>query len=68
MKKSCTYRLNDVTIAQLERMQDYYQWTATELIEKAVDILEQLYINHQIGVDFLVRLPNTEDMFFCKKV
>lgn len=68
MKKSYTYRLNDVTIAQLERMQNHYQWTATELIEKAVDILDQLYINHQIGVDFLVRLPNTEDMFFCKKI
>lgn len=68
MKKSCTYRLNDVTIAQLERMQNHYQWSATELIEKAVDILDQLYINHQIGVDFLVRLPNTEDMFFCKKI
>lgn len=68
MKKSCTYRLNDVTLAQLEILQDYYELSATEIIEKSIDLLEQLHVNHQMNVDFLLRMPNTEERFFCKKI
>lgn len=68
MKKSCTYRLNDLALAQLKFLQDYYELSATEIIEKSIDLLEQLHVNYQMSVDFLLRMPDTEERFFCKKL
>lgn len=67
-KTSKTYRLSEVTLRQLERLQEYYQWNSTELIEKAVDMLEVFMLadiydiaDYSSGV---LSLPNGEKKLF----
>ena len=65
MKKTKTYRLNDVTLKQLEMLQEYYQWNHTELIEKAVAVLEQLMVSEKYDIPVgSFSLPDGEKKVF----
>lgn len=66
MKKSCTYRLNAVTLAKLEEMQDLFHWNNTELIEKGIDLLYHLSLASIHQTDSVITLPDTEKKILCK--
>lgn len=64
-KTSKTYRLNEVTLSQLEELQQYYQWNHTELIEKAVSMLEMFMLADRYGLPSgMLSLPNSEKKLF----
>lgn len=67
-KTSKTYRLSEVTLLQLEELQKYYQWNQTELIEKAVAMLEVFMLADCYGIADLssgiISLPNGEKKLF----
>ena len=64
-KTSKTYRLNEVTLSQLEELQKYYQWNHTELIEKAVAMLEMFMLADRYELpNGMLSLPNSEKKLF----